>query len=250
MLYDRVVFKVKVNGTFGTEFDTYLGTIQGSELSPLLFGLFMDLLHQLIAVEIPGAGPLVGSLRVPEIMYAGDVGLISTDHSQAQDLLNCLDILCHIFDMEVNRQPHKTCCVVFRSPGVLLPPGLPPLCYRGQVVAMASCYKYLGLQFHETLGLRVAADALAASGRKALHALLPRLRQHHFSQFDLRCRMFDVLVEPVLSYGSQIWGPDMFAEYLFRGTGSTWCHTDQTHFMFLGITSGAPKTGCRETLLR
>ena len=63
MLYDRVVFNVKVNGTFGTEFDTYLGTIQGSELSPLLFGLFMDLLHQLIAVEIPGAGSLVGSLR-------------------------------------------------------------------------------------------------------------------------------------------------------------------------------------------
>ena len=115
---------------------------------------------------------------------------------------------------------------------------------------MASCYTYLGLQFHETLGLRVAADALAASGRKALHALLPRLRQHQFSQFDLRCRMFDVLVEPVLSYGSQIWGPDMFADYLFRGTGSSWCHADQTHFMFLGITSGAPKTGCRETLLR
>ena len=82
-------------------------------------------------------------------MYADDVGLISTDHIQAQDLLNCLDIFCHIFDMEVNMQPHKTCCVVYRSPGVLLPPDLPPLCYRGQVVAMASCYKYLGLQFHE-----------------------------------------------------------------------------------------------------
>jgi sorting nexin-29 len=249
MLYDRVVLKVKVNGAFGDEFDTYLGTIQGSELSPLLFGLFMDLLHELIALEAPGAGPLVGSLRVPDIMYADDVGLISTNHSQAQDLLNCLDVFCHLFSMTVNMQPNKTCCVVFRSPGVQLQTNLPPLTYRGQIVAQADSYKYLGLQFHETAGLQVAADALACSGRKALHALLPRLRQHHISQFDLRCRMFDVLVEPVLSYGSQVWGPDMIQDWLLR-PGGGWCHADQTHFMFLGITSSASKKCCRQTLLR
>ena len=167
--------------------------------------------------------------------------VFSTSHGQAQDLLNCLDVFCHLFSMTVNMQPHKTCCVVFRSPAVQLPTSLPPLTYRGQVVAQSGSYKYPGLQFHETAGLQVAADALACSGRKALHALLPRLRQHHISQFDLRCRMFDVLVEPVLSYGSQVWGPDMIQDWLVR-SGGGWCHADQTHFMFLGLTSSASKT--------
>lgn len=70
-------------------------------------------MHELIAMHVDGAGPIVGNLRVPEIMYADDVGLISTEHSQVQDLLNCLDIFCHLFDMDVNMAPHKTSCVVF-----------------------------------------------------------------------------------------------------------------------------------------
>ena len=63
-LYDRVFVRVCVNGRLGPAFRTYRGTRQGSELSPLLFGLFMDLLHELIKLRVPG-GPVIGSLAVP-----------------------------------------------------------------------------------------------------------------------------------------------------------------------------------------
>ena len=43
MLYDKVIMRVKVNGRLGEPFFTFLGTEQGSELSPLLFFLFMIL---------------------------------------------------------------------------------------------------------------------------------------------------------------------------------------------------------------
>ena len=53
MLYDKVIMRVKVNGRLGDPFDTFVGTEQGSELSPLLFGLFMDLLYELIKLKVP-----------------------------------------------------------------------------------------------------------------------------------------------------------------------------------------------------
>ena len=79
-------------------------------------------------------------------------------------------------DMEVNLAPHKTCLVVFRRPRARVPSGF-RLLYRGCEVARQPQYKYLGVAFHETRGLAGAADALAAAGNKAMHALLTRCRR-------------------------------------------------------------------------
>jgi hypothetical protein len=62
-LYDKVLMRVCVNGRLGPAFQMHRGTRQGSELSPLLFGLFMDLLHELILQRVPGAGPIIGKSR-------------------------------------------------------------------------------------------------------------------------------------------------------------------------------------------
>lgn len=65
MLYDEVLLRVVVNGQADTDLlHTHRGTKQGSELSPLLFGIFMDWLHELIALQLPGAGPVIGGLNV------------------------------------------------------------------------------------------------------------------------------------------------------------------------------------------
>jgi hypothetical protein len=59
---DRVSVRVCVSGRLGPEIQTHRGTRQGSELSPLLFGLFMDLLHELIKLQVPDSGPVIGDL--------------------------------------------------------------------------------------------------------------------------------------------------------------------------------------------
>jgi hypothetical protein len=117
-LYDRVLCRVAVGGAQGEPIDTATGTKQGSELSPLLFGLFIELLHDMIKLQLPGAGPILGNLRVPDIMYADDVTLVSSDPVEVQQLLDVLSVFCRIFDMEVNLAPHKTCVVVFRRPAL------------------------------------------------------------------------------------------------------------------------------------
>jgi hypothetical protein len=215
----------------------------------------MDLLHELIQLQVPGAGPVVGNLHVSNLMYADDVNLISRDPVQMQELLDCLSVFCQLFDMEVNLEPHKTCCVVFRRHRTPLPMGPAggqhALTYRGHPVAIKQHYTYLGVWLHETEPMLACTSVLSDSGRRAMAALSSRLRQHHISQFEMRCRMFDVLVEPVLSYGSQIWGPNMISKWLFRRDGGPACTADTLHHEFLCATAGVAARGkSRSMVLR
>ena len=245
-LYDGVLVRVCVNGRLGPAFQTHRGTRQGSELSPLLFGLFMDLLHELILQRVPGAGPVIGILRVPDVMYADDVNLLAWTHSHAQQLLDCLSMFCRLFDMEVNLD--KTHVVVFRRPRVACP--TQALTYREQPLQYVDECTYLGLQLHATKGFNAASSLLAVKGRKALLGLLHLLRLHHVSQGDLRMRLFDILVEPVLSYGAHIWGPLMCSKWMTAGYSSRACEADHVHFLFLRELYGAHRTASRDVLLR
>ncbi len=65
-----VCMLVKAQGRLGEHIRTSRGTKQGSELSPLIFGLFIERLRPLIALSCLGMGPLVGALQVPEVLYA------------------------------------------------------------------------------------------------------------------------------------------------------------------------------------
>jgi sorting nexin-29 len=239
-LYEHVCCQVAVNGELGEVFSTACGTKQGSELSPLLFGLFIELLHYLIELKLPGAGPVLSGLRVPDVLYADDVALLSFSPTELQQLVDVLDVFCRLFDMEVNLAPHKTCVVCFRQQGQSVPRGF-RLVYRGCEIARQREYVYLGVRLHETRGLAGASDALAASGSKAMHALLARCRRSNLTQFDIKCRMFDVLVEPVLSYASHIWGPLMFAQRLRGRPFGT--RAEQVHTSFLRIMTGVGKGG-------
>jgi hypothetical protein len=216
-------------------------------LSPLLFGIFVELLHELIRLKVPGAGPIVGNLNVPELMYADDVILVTLDDpGQAQELLNCLSLFATIFDMKVNIAPHKTCAMVFRPPNTPRP--AVNFTYKDHIVPFVESYIYLGIKFHETEGLVVAANALADSGRKAMFAVLTQLKRQYITQFEFKCRMFDILVEPIMSYGSHVWGPDLFHDCLFSSqpTGSK---ADGVHLTFTQFMTGVSKSTCNDVIL-
>jgi hypothetical protein len=248
LLYDKVTQRVVVNGVVGEPFSTHVGTKQGSELSPLLFGVFIDMLHELIRLQVPGAGPVLGSIRVSDLIYADDVVLIAMDDpAQAQHLLDCLDLFCAIFGMEVNTDPRKTCVVVFRDPRSRAPADV--LTFRGVVVPFRDSYDYLGLVVHATKGLLGAVAALAVAGNRALQTLQSRCRQQRLTQFDLKCRLFDALVEPILSYGSHVWGPEIFACASFRAKPCD-NSADKVHMAFLRHMTGCGKSTCIDVLLR
>ena len=77
-----------------------------------MFGLFIEMLHELICMRLPGAGPQVDALSVPDLLYADDVVLLAETPEAAQNLLDCLALFCRLFGMEVNLAPEKTCMMV------------------------------------------------------------------------------------------------------------------------------------------
>jgi hypothetical protein len=246
-VFENINLAVCVNGGVGESFPTYRGTKQGSELSPLLFGLFIEQLRELVELQLPGAGPVIDGIRVPLVMYADDVKLLSVESAEElQQLLDVLHLFCRLFDMEVNLAPHKTCIVVFRGPRTQAPPGFNWV-YDGQPVHVADEYTDLGTRHHATAGIKPALQALALSGTRAMHALISKCAEHHIVQPAFKLRLFDILVEPVLSYGCQIWGPEACFKQLDTPMENA---ADKVHLEFLRHLAGAGKSTPMHMLLR
>jgi hypothetical protein len=212
MLTD-IQMQIKINGQLGDPIQTSSrGIKQGGLLSPLKFGSFMEQLHDLIALKLPGMGPKIGSLLVPMLMYADDVTTLVTSPDHMDRLIEHIQLFCRIFGMKINAS--KTFAVIFHQKGI---PGLNFSCLRrkcvwkidGHPVEIKHEAKFLGLIFHDTKGCMAAPSALAAKGSKSMYSMLALLKGHHINQSAFMCRMFDQLVNPVLSYGCQVWGPDV-----------------------------------------
>jgi hypothetical protein len=115
---------------------------------------------------------------------------------------------------------------------------------------MQDSYVYLGVLLHATQGLARAPAVLANAGRRALQAMLGQLRRAHLSQFDIRCRMFDILVEPVLSYGCHVWGPAAFHKRLSSAQRQVFMNeAEKLHMYFLRMMAGTGKV-CVDVILR
>jgi hypothetical protein len=194
---------VSVHGRQGEAFATHRGTKQGGRLSPLCFGLFVEQLHELIRMRVPGAGPYVGSMRVPDILYADDVKLLASNPDHLQQLLDVLDLFCTLFDMQVNVSPQKTCIVVYGPLGA----AMREWHLGNMLVPVCDSYTDLGVLCTQQMGYAAGAEALAVAGRRAMHAALSMCRRGHLAQPAFKLRVFDAIVEPVLSYGCQVWGP-------------------------------------------
>jgi hypothetical protein len=251
--FDNTVLAVDINGKQGQPFHTHRGTKQGSRLSPLLFGLFIEQLHELITLQLPGAGPLVEGVRIPDIMYADDIKLIACSAAELQQLLDVLHLFCVLFDMQVNVSPRKTCIVLYATAPAVQ--ARAPFAWRlgDQVVPVCESYRDLGVmcvaakrQVGRAGCMDSGVQALAAAGRKAMHALLSMCKRHHLVQPDIKLRLFDVLVEPVLSYACQVWGPFVFDGRLDKPLCTA---TEKVQLDFVRIMAGVGGTVKQELLL-
>ncbi len=158
-LYADVQHRVAVNGDLGDAFTTHTGTKQGSEVSPLLFGMFLDTLHELLDAQVPGAGPVLSGMHLNDILYADDGVLLSFDSTEnAQKLLDCLALFCDITGMVVNTDsPEKTCVVAFRRHTTVV--RNVHLTYKGVVLPVREAHVYLGVLMHATKGFKPASNS-------------------------------------------------------------------------------------------
>ena len=181
-------------------FPCTIGVKQGCPASPLLFGLYLDKIEQLLHdAENQIDAPKLLDTLIPILFFADDIALFSTSPQGLQAQLDIMETFCHEHGLTVNVA--KTKILVFETQRTPCPSFL----FEGQPIDRVDEFKYLGICFHGTQGLTCAIEQLCASARRALFAMYGRCHELHIHDPRLKCKLFDALVQPILTYACEVW---------------------------------------------
>ena len=202
-MYSCLESCVKVsNGTTGY-FPCNIGTRQGDKTSSTIFALFIDELSVMLR-ENCHTGIFITN-EIPHILcllFADDVANCAETASKLQQQINIVELFCNNTGMEVNLD--KTEIIVFRNGGPLR--RYEKWLYGNHPIKTSPLYKYMGLIFTPKLSWNEAHEKLACQAQRALNAI--RHYQKPFGYFPIKdfFKIFDTCIQPILCYGSQIWG--------------------------------------------
>lgn len=208
-LYTNDSAAVRTSEGISEIFRCLLGVKQGCPLSPTLFGLYIDGLEQHLLQTVGIDAPTLSALGqlVPLLLYADDLILMSTTAKGLQKQLDALASFCHLRQLDVNHS--KTKVVIFETRHT----DCQEFIYNGISVERQSSYKYLGFTFHATKNMAYGVSFLVAAAKKAMHAMQRRCAFLGLSDPANKCKLFDTLVLPILSYACEVWATDPALSY-------------------------------------
>ena len=201
-MYSESSYRIKCNGEYSSAIPCKLGVKQGCNLSPLLFNLFINDIHNIFdptseAVNINGN-------KFNSLSFADDLVLLSESPSGLQNCLDKLEKYCTDWGLKVNLS--KTNVVVFNKSFTKKIKTL-NFSINGQPIEMTKSYCYLGIDISSTGSFSKALDSLYKKSLRSLFSLYSSLNIYSDgSSIPLFLKLFDALVKPILLYGSEIWG--------------------------------------------
>ena len=217
-LYADVPVCVKTAEGLSQTFQSELGVKQGCPLSPLLFGIFLDdfELHvQRTVSSVIAQLPLLAGRPIPPLLFADDMLLISTSAAGLRAQLRALQAYCDAKKLTVNAA--KTQVMIMRpgggSGGRLAADEA--FQYAGRPLEVVKATKYLGLTFAQLSkrhGFTCCAEELAKAGRRSLFAMRRRAWEMGAASVEHQLQLFGIFVQPVLSYGCEVWGVDLLTQ--------------------------------------
>ena len=181
-------------------FRCLMGVKQGCPLSPTLFGLYVDALEKHLLGTADIDAPTLRGVLVPLLLYADDLILMSTSEAGLQKQLDALANFCEQRQLTVNLS--KTKIVVFESQQSQVV----DFVLNDAVVERVESYKYLGFTLHATKDMTFGTKLLVATAQKAVYAMQRRCAFLGIRDPEMQCKLFDILVLPILSYAVEVWG--------------------------------------------
>ena len=193
---------IKIDNLRTDSFPTYAGVIQGEPPSPELFKLFIaDLSDELDdAVEDT---PYLNNVRISHLLWADDLFINALSARGLQILLDTLFEFC--IDWGLTPNPIKCNIMIFNSRFEESPTNW-TFKLGEATIEQSKTYTYLGLEIPETGNLENSMEAIAKKGKRAMGALMATIDRQAISP-AIALKLFSSLVEPILLYGSQLWGP-------------------------------------------
>ena len=190
---------IKTNGLLSRVFECETGVRQGDVLSPNLFNLYINDLPDLFEGDTDS--PTLGEKYIHCLMYADDLVLLSLTVNGLQGKLDKLDKYCEQWSLTINTKKTQVMCMSTQKvtfPDISMHIGGTPLTW-------VSTYKYLGIEIHSDGKMDAAIKNLCVRGWKATFKIRAAFKDIDVSPAT-KIRFFDVLVKPIICYGSEVWG--------------------------------------------
>ena len=138
-IYDNIQSCIKLSTGYTDFFSSRIGTSQGCNLSPTLFNLFINDLPILLHRKCIDP-PFLLDKKLPILMFADDIVLLSTSSHGLQHSLRLLESFCNKWQLTVSLK--KTNVMVFNA-------NFKPLKYSffiyNERVDIVASYTYLGI---------------------------------------------------------------------------------------------------------
>jgi len=202
-MYTHSKAKIKLLNKLSDKIEVLCGTEQGHPMSPELFKCFVhqlsEDLNSLKDIEVP----VLNTVKVTHLLWADDLILLALNRESLQKMLDVLHRYCLEWGLTVNIS--KTAVMVFNRSGRLLKESKNLFYGERQLISVRE-YTYLGITFTLSGSLKSAQARLRQKGLRSYFSLKSMLDLRYLRK-SMVFKLFDALIAPVLSYGSQIWLP-------------------------------------------
>ena len=199
-LYSKTTFRVKNNGRVTSMTFNNLGVNQGGVASGILFRKYMADLESYLSTA---HGICINGEIIAHLLWADDLILFSDTFHGLQMQLNGLKQFCSNNHMIVNEI--KTKVMIFGNPKKS------KLLFNSAEIDEVIDYKYLGniissIRLPRQDPLKKTCTFLCDQARKASFSMTSKIKTIGKLPVHVMLNLFDVLVKPILIYGSDVWG--------------------------------------------
>ena len=199
-LYGKTSYRLKHSGKLSDIIDENIGVNQGGNTSPLLFCKYLsDLKDYLDAYT----GICASDEIIDHMLWADDLFLVACQPKHSQIQLNGLYKFCAPNQMIANEI--KTKYMVFGNHDEF------ELLLNGKVLERVDKYKCLGNIINTTKTsrgniFRENTDFLCNRARRSVFSIINKVKKIGAVSPKCMFKLYETLVQPVLLYGSDVWG--------------------------------------------
>lgn len=185
------------------EFTTVTGVKQGCLLSPLLFTLYLNDLHEFLE-----GGIHINNLNVRLLMYADDIVILADDVYVLRRMIKRLEEYCLLWAVEVNLE--KSEIMVFRKGGRLAKEE--DWQFRGQRIRVVSEYCYLGVTLTPSMSFSKHLQKRNQAAKNCINTTWSKFFSRQNISLQSKWKLFLAVCRSIQAYGAQVWGHALFDE--------------------------------------